>query len=370
MQRTHCVICLSDTLERIYSIPNYPIKFIANENSNKSEDIYIDFNLVSCQRCGCVQLENLIDQTILYDLPHNTSGSKVWDRQNDILSDMIIKESLYSNRHIIEVGGCSGVLAKIVKQKNKTIPYILFDICNNNPNISDVDFILGNCEEYNFPSDSIIVLSHVFEHLYEPHKFVNNMKKNNVKDIIIAIPNMTAQMENNIHPVLYQEHTYLCELNDIKYIFSYYGYSIKSQYNYDIHAVLIHFTLSDTHIEPILQPNFDRISYIKKMYTEKYTKTNNLILDKPFYIIPASFSGLQIYNNINTIYKQNILGFLDNDKGKVGRRFYGTDNFVFNMEHVKTCENEITIVIHKGGYIQEIMNQLNNYKININYIII
>jgi len=368
MQRTHCVICLSDKLELIYSIPNYPITFIAHKTSNKLNDTYINFNLISCIKCGCIQLQNLIDPTILYNIPHNTSGSKVWNKQNDILSDMIIQEVISSKRNVIEIGGCSGILAKIIKQKNNSIPYTIFDICDNNPNIDNVDFILGNCEKYNFPSDSIIVLAHVFEHLYEPHKFVSNMKKNNVKDIFIAIPNMTAQMENNIHPVLYQEHTYLCELNDIKYIFSYYGYAIKSQYNYDIHAILLHFTISNKPLEVIIEPNFDRITYIKKMYAEKYLKTNSLVLEKPFYIIPASFSGLQIYNNINDKYKENILGFLDNDKGKIGNRFYGTDKFIFNMEHIKSYDNEVIIVIHKGGYINEIINQLNTYKNNIKFI--
>jgi hypothetical protein len=370
MQRTNCVICLSDKLELTYSIPNYPITFIANKNSSKLNDTYINFNLISCQICGCVQLENLVNPAILYDLPHNSSGSKVWEKHNDILSDMVIEEATRSKRNVIEIGGCSGILAKIVKQKNNLVSYTIFDICNNNPNIKNIDFILGNCEEYDFPSDSIIVLSHVFEHLYEPHKFVKNMKKNNIKDIFISIPNMTAQIKHNIHPVLYQEHTYLCELNDIKYIFSYYGYSIKSQYNYDIHAILLHFTISDIPLEDIIKPNFDRITYIKKMYTEKYIKTKNLVLEKPFYIIPASFSGLQIYNNINDKYKENILGFLDNDKNKVGKRFYGTDTFIFNMEHIKSYDNEIIIVIHQGAYINEIMNQLNSYKNNIKFIII
>jgi hypothetical protein len=34
----------------------------------------------------------------------------------------------------------------------------------------NVNYIEGNCENFDFPQDSNIIMSHVFEHLYEPKK--------------------------------------------------------------------------------------------------------------------------------------------------------------------------------------------------------
>ena len=40
------------------------------------------------------------------------------------------------------------------------------------------------------------------------------------------------------------------------------------------------------------------------------------------------------------------------------------------MEHIKSIPETVTIVIHKGGYIKEIMVQIDNYRKDIRYIII
>ena len=59
----------------------------------------------------------------------------------------------------------------------------------------------------------------------------------------------------------------------------------------------------------------------------------------------------------------------DNDPSKIGKRLYGTENYIFKMDEVKKYNN-ITLLIYKGPYIEEMMNQLNNYNKNINYIIV
>lgn len=369
--RSKCVVCFSNKVEGLIEFKKYPIKFMTTKESDSISDIYINQELLKCVECGCVQLKYLVEPELLYDLPHNTSGSKVWDKHIMLLTDLILKEtSNIINKEIVEIGGSSGILANSILTNESNIDYMILDLCNN-PNIKNIKFIEGNCETYNFNTDSIIVMSHVFEHLYEPRIFIENLKKNKVKNIFISIPNMRAQIKNNIHPVIYQEHTYLCEEIDIEYMFNIYKYKLNKKIIYDIHAILFHFIL-DEDINYIItkNSNLERIDTIKKMYDNKSKIINNIKLEEKYYIIPASFSGQLIYYNLCDKYKRNILGFLDNDKGKKDKRFYGTNSYIYSMEKVKEYNDNLTILIHNGAYINEIIEQLSMYKSNINFIVI
>lgn len=369
MERKVCVICDSNNLNVEIHLKDYPIRFIASHDSSEP-DISIDHILLGCRECGCVQLKNLIDPKLLYNTPHNSPTSNVWKTHHGLFANFIYNNLSKDNNYIVfEIGGSSGVLAEKLNNYNN-IKYNIFDICEHNPNIPNVDFVCGNCETYNFPEDSIIVMSHVFEHLYEPRKFLENAQKNKIHDIFISIPNQTLQMKNNIHPVLYQEHTYLGELNDIEYIFSKYNYEMKSYYEYSIHALLCHFTLTNKELNITLKKDISRIEFIKNQYEEKFKITNNLDIPEKFFIIPACFSGQLIYHNIKQEYKNNLLGFLDNDTTKTGHRFYGTSKYIYRMEEVYNHKGSLKILIHKGAYVNEIVKQLISYKSDIDFVYI
>ena len=369
MERKRCTICLSANMELVVHLENYPIKYIPSKESSEP-DIFIDHDLLGCKECGCVQLKNLVDPKLLYDTPHNSPTSEVWKIHHELFAKFI-KNSLTMDHtiKIIEIGGYIGLLAEKMNQYDN-INYSIFDICEHNPNLPDVNFICGNCETYDFPEDSVIVMSHVFEHLYEPRKFLENMQKNKIRDIFISIPNQTLQMKNNIHPVLYQEHTYLGEFNDIEYIFSKYSYELKSSYEYGIHALLCHFSLTDKKLTVTLKKDTNRIEFIKNQYREKFESTKCLDIPENFFIIPACFSGQLIYHNIKAEYKNNLLGFLDNDPTKTGYRFYGTSKYIYRMEEVCNHKGTLKILIHKGAYVNEIVKQLNTYKSDIEFIYI
>jgi hypothetical protein len=345
---------------------NYPIKFLAEKHSEAFDEV-IDHELVSCEQCNCLQLRNLVDPTILYSMYHNNSKSPVWLTHHKILAEFIydgLSDQLQKN--IIEIGGSSGVIAEQLSLKND-VYYSIFDLCDHDPKIPNVAFQQGNCETFDFPPDASIVMSHVFEHLYEPRKFVKNMARNKIQNIFLSVPNMSLQMENKIHPVIYQEHTYLCELNDIEYIFSCYGYTLKKSYFYGIHAILLHFVYTPQ-MKPIeLSRTRATVDKLIKVYEEKAEIAKNIVLDKAFYVIPACFSGQLIYYNLQDQYKSNCLGFLDNDTTKTNKRIYGTCHFVYRMEEIQKHEEPILIVIHRGAYVDEIVKQLKGLKPNIEF---
>lgn len=366
MQRNQCVICLSTELQSDYCMNEYPIKFLAEQGTETSDQM-IQHELVSCSRCSCLQLRNLVDPTILYSMYHNNSKSPVWLTHHKLLADFIYDGlSSFPHKEIVEIGGSSGVIAEQLSLK-EDVSYSIFDLCDHDPKIPNVRFQQGNCETFDFPSNTSIVMSHVFEHLYEPHKFVQNMARNKIQNIFLSVPNMTLQMENKIHPVIYQEHTYLCEINDIEYIFSCYGYRLKKSFFYSIHAILLQFCYTGES-EPIqLTRSRSTVDKLISVYKEKALTAKNISLDKPFFVIPACFSGQLIYYNLQEKYKSNCLGFLDNDTTKTNKRIYGTSHRVYRMEEVLKHEGPLTIVIHRGAYLDEILKQLRVYKPDIEF---
>ena len=208
-------------------------------------------------------------------------------------------------------------------------------------------------------------MSHVFEHLYEPIHFIKNLKRNNVKNVFISIPNMTAQIENKGIPIVQQEHTFFCDYNDIIYLFSKGGYVCRSFLYYNNHSLFFQFVKYD---EIIISYNFNKTRVIDyyNVYQHNYNAITNIKdIEEPFFIVPSGLYGQVIYYFLKN--RKNLLGFLDNDPSKIGKRLYGTPSFIFKMDEIKKYTS-ITLLIYNGPYTKEIMSQLNEYNKNIKYI--
>jgi len=329
-----------------------------------SSDKYIDLDYYGCDTCGCVQLKKLLDPNILYGVAHNmTYNTPIWKEHHSQFSNFIYTRK--QSNEIIEVGGYSGVLAKHLTQKDKDIHYTILDMCDTDPMIENVKFINHNCETYNFQEDTIVVMSHVFEHLYEPSNFIKNLKENNVTNVFISIPDMTAQVENKGIPIVQQEHTFFCDYNDIVYLFSKEGYACDSSYSYKNHSLFFHFIKSDGVISNY-KFNKNRVIDYYATYQHNDTVISSIKdIEEPFFIVPGGLYGQVIYYFLKN--KKNLLGFLDNDPSKIGKRLYGTANYIFKMDEIKNYDN-ITLLIYNGPYTEEIISQLNEYNKNIKYI--
>jgi len=368
MERTQCVICLSE-ITLSFCLNNFPKTFLPTLENIKN-DKFINLDLYGCNNCGSVQLKHLLDPNELYGTPHNiTYNTPTWKEHHKLLCDFIYDNN--DKKEIIEIGGYSGVLANLMKQKDNSIDYTILDLCDINPNIKNVKFINGNCETFNFNKDSSIVMSHMFEHLYDPNKFINNMKENNIQNVFISIPNMNAQIKNKCIPIVHQEHTFFCDYDNIVYLFSKGGYLCKSSYFYKEHSIFFHFT---NNLNVSVDTNYfhiKRIDNLCNVYEYTKNKINNINIDdnEKIFIVPAGLYGQTIYYFLNHTYRKNIIGFLDNDSSKIGKRLYGTENYIFKMDEIKNYHH-ITLLIYKGPYMEEMMKQLNNYNKNIKYIIV
>jgi hypothetical protein len=362
--RINCVICLKKIDEEpLYLLKNFPFLYVPKlREDSVDNDIFFNLNLYGCNNCGCVQLKNLIDPKILYEIPHNlTYNTPIWKEHHKLFSEFICKNN--ENCSIIEVGGYSGVLANSIKKINNKISYKILDLCDVDPNIENVKFIQGNCENYTFNKNETVVLSHVFEHLYTPHSFIKNLKTNNVQNVYLSIPNMLDQIAFKRIPIVHQEHTFFCSFDNIKYLFGFYGYKCIESYFYINQSIFFYFGLSSITIPKEIN-FFENSSHITTNLIDAYKYNEDIIsnlniLDS-FYISPAGLYGQILYHFLKDVCKNKCLGFLDNDPSKNGKRLYGipkNHGNIYKMDEIKNKEN-LLIILYNGPYAEEIKNQL------------
>ena len=180
---------------------------------------------------------------------------------------------------------------------------------------------------------------------------------------------MTAQVKNLNIPIVHQEHTFFCDYDTIIYLFAKGGYSCKSHYYYLEHSVFFHFTLDSQVIPNTSFFDTTRISRVCNVYNQNKESITSIYIDnsKPIFICPAGLYGQIIYYYLNNEFKKNIIGFLDNDQSKIGKRLYGTPYSILKMDEVKKYDST-TIIMYRGPYANEIVQQLNEYNPNIKYI--
>ena len=365
MNRENCAVCNSILLEELYTIKEYPIS-ISSSVLPFNDDKYQDLVFNTCNKCGCVQLKHLIDIKILYQINHNnTYDTPTWKKHHQDFSTFVL-DSITGNK-IVEVGGSSGTLAKKIIESKPDIAYTLIDLCDLVIDISGITFVQANCEDYIYKSDSTVVMSHIFEHLYKPYDFVKRLKNNNVSSVIISVPDMNTWLNNKYLSFLHVEHTYYCDKETILHIFSRCGYVCKEIKYFHKHSIFMRFILSDNDSESELVDTIIDSSKIKKYFDIRESVLKNIVLTQMTFIVPAGHFGQLIYYFLKD--KEKIIGFLDNDTTKCGKRVYGTTHITYPMaDIIKYVDTRVDILIHAGPYTDEIKKQLLTYHTNLRFI--
>jgi hypothetical protein len=364
MNRNSCVICNSNILNDIYTLENYPITPSSN-NLDYSTDEFQDCTFLSCNSCGCVQLKTLIDPIKLYLNSHNSTHiSSLWKEHHTLFADFIIKHNKLSE--LIEVGGNSGILYNLLSSAMNT--YTILDISDTETRPSEVKFVQGNCENFNFTGHNSVVLSHTFEHLYSPRLFIQNLHSAKVDSIFISIPNMEEMCSSENMSILHNEHTYYIGNYEIKYMFSQFNYYCNSSYEYKTHSRFYHFRYMADMIPLSLIPSFSYRDRIIHIFSKYPLLIKNININTPCYICPAGHYGQKIYYYLKNFHK-SIKGFLDNDPLKQNKRLYGTPLYIYSPNILATeSSNKIYIILYAGPYINEIKKQLDMIHTNITFI--
>jgi S-adenosylmethionine/arginine decarboxylase-like enzyme len=188
--------------------------------------------------------------SILYLLSESHLSIHTFPEKNHISFDIFTCRQYFDNKvyiefrilnnKILEIGGYTAVLAKRIMEELKC-KYTILDIVQQPPNHTDIDYISANCETFDYNNEKTVIMSHVFEHIYNPTKLINQFIKSGVENVFISIPNMNSLLRTNNIAILHVEHTFYIDEYDIKSMFSKAGFVCSAQQYFKDHSIFFHF---------------------------------------------------------------------------------------------------------------------------------
>lgn len=364
MERNICVICNAYTFTHVITLSN-TIKIVSSTEINNDEIKNLQF--MGCVDCGCVQLKNLFQQSEIYSQPLQIFNGPIIQKHHSLFCDFIVDNITYDSV-LFEIGGSYGNLAKQIIKKyeenNLNITYKILEFASENyPPMDNIEYISGNCEHYDYKDIHTIIMSHVFEHLYNPREFLNKICHTDIQQIFISIPDMDNLSKNGDTNNLNILHTFYINTQYIVYLFNEYGFNIKKITNYDNNSNFYYFKRESCNTITNYK-NLELPMQQKIFYENAIENIKNININVPFYICPSGFYGQFIYFNLNDETKNNLIGFLDGDIFKINKRLCGTPVNIFEKKEI-TKYNNITILIASSKHTNEIQDELLLYNKNI-----
>lgn len=371
MERESCVVCnTKSSFSSIYTQEIFPV-CISSSKMPPDTDIFSRIDYVGCRQCGCVQLKSLVNPLLLYSVTHNnTYDTPTWKQHHELFSEFILRNTV--ERDFLEIGGASGYLAELLSSKTKIGLYTVIDLANPPSSSKNLEYIQANCEDFSFkniPKERPIILSHVFEHLYQPRKFLERLNEANMKTVFLSVPNMEICLQKKFLSFLHVEHTYYCDKQHILCMMEESGYTCTAIEYFKEHSLFFKFERSDKREKLTSYPDASALlEKFQAYYKERDELYKSIELTMPTYIVPGGHYGQLIYHYLRN-QKNKILGFLDNDRSKIGQRMYGTDKYVYSMKEIaSTRGTRVGVLINAGPYLQEIKTQLLELNPDIDFV--
>ena len=378
--REKCIFCeckLHDTYFK-NNYENYIAHYQVDISSNLDEMIKIPFNILVCPNCKTIQNKYLGNLSEIYKINHADSTGTTMINLHNKNKDLIVKYNK-NITNIIEIGSSKGVLAdNILKDLN--IKYYIIEPCffGDRKNKIIIDDFYENVDDNNIDANTIII-SHVFEHFYEPKKILEKIYLNkNITNFFLVWPDLEYYINNNVLHVLNTEHTFYIDNDFLIQLLKSYGFLLKDKIFYNGHSILFYFNRENINYEYKLDSqiliNFENKNYSLNLFYgnifKNIEKCNKLLSENnncKKYIWPASIHSLYLFTF--GLDEKLFNGMLDNSLNKVGKKMYGTNLEIFYFEQIINYNNENTFIILNGGVFNyEVENKIKNSKIK--YLII
>jgi predicted SAM-dependent methyltransferase len=365
VERINCVVCNSNKLSNFLEL-KMPVFMGVLEHTQK-EYLIEDMIFCECTKCGCVQIKNLIDNKILYQNNHNIDVvGEIWEEHYEKFVSFIDVE----DKIVLEISDPSAKIASKIKNYDKWF------IVEPNPNLDSSKNIIFIKEFFDddFTIDNkidIIIHSHLFEHIFDPNKFIkkcNNILKNDGK-MFFSVPNLEIILKDGNSPnnVLHFEHTFYYDNIIIDFILNKNGFKVNKMEYYKNHSIFYEVEKCDVNEVSIDYQN------IKKFFMDSYKKhinnisnINQKIIDKNTFLFASHISSqFYLFNGLN---KDKIICLLDNSNSKENKYLYGTNLITKKPNIINNYDECVVICSHTGIYYNEIKSGILSIKNKITII--
>jgi SAM-dependent methyltransferase len=370
IERTCDVVTGSTDLEDLHCLPDFPV-FMGSVAHDQINDVVSDMSWSISRESGLIQLKKLLPLEILYQAQTTTSAvGQIWMNHHKAFAKFIAQ---YQPSSVLELGGAHGILAKEFQE----ISDISWTILEPNPSPIEgcnANFIKGFFDEKFTFNDSVdaIVHSHVFEHIYEPDKFMTHLAKFILAGgkMIFSLPNLSEWLLKKYTNCINFEHSIFLTEPYVDYLLAKHGFRIVEKTNYSDGHSIFYATIRDQSVESIKLDDhlfdlnkkiyMDFVDYHLRMVDDLNEKLKNI--SDPIYLFGAHvFAQYLIAFGLDV---SKVICLLDNDKGKQGKRLYGTNLTVESPEILQAIRTPV-VILKAGVYNDEIKNNIID-KINSN----
>jgi hypothetical protein len=369
--RNVCIWCNSKSLTDYFK-DNYSTPIASYMQENLTEFEIIPYNVQKCEECKSYQIKYLAEVYKVYKYNHAYSYGSTLKEMCNVFSKFILLNS--GIKSILEIGAGNGFLADIITKNNKDISYTIVDpsYFGNKDNKIIINSII---EEYNTENcnNDTVIMSHVFEHFYEPVKIINILKAiKNLKNVMLNMPNLELYLKNNTFHVLNTEHTYFIENSFLEDIFRIHGYKLHNKLFFKEHSVFFHFIRMDE-LTTIDKPiNVNSTELVSSYFNKIHNLENIISLKKnnnPVYLWPCSMHSQFLLN----FWKdpEVIKGLLDNSPDKIGKYLYGFKIPCISFKYILDLNIPSIVILNGGCFNVELETILSSPKYNnIEFIIV
>ena len=373
--RNFCSIC-NNTLSNIYELPNIPVKLsCCNKNENYK---YNQLSYAQCTKCNTIQLDKLIPLNVLYETSHNfNSIGKTWEDYFYLIINLINQN--ITNKNVLEIGCPSGKIALKVENYKKW--YIVDANKNKNINFNEkICFIECFFDESFNVNDNIdlIIHSHLFEHIYEPNKFLKKCYEllNHDGEMIFGVPNMQhiSEQELSLFQGIFFEHNIFLNKENITYMLNKNGFELLNIIDYKDHSTIYHVKKqflkihnANNNVEFKITNYYNKFLSSTSNYISFIDKCNSIINNttKPVYIFGASYNT-QLLLSMG-IMNTHLSGILDNCIEKQNKFLYGFNLTIYSPNLLSSVDS--IVILKNGYYVDEILEQIKQININTEIII-
>lgn len=362
IERNVDVVSGSANVDVLHSIAEFPV-FMGSVDQSFETDLFAEQTWSISRDTGILQLARLIPLDILYQSQHAGAVGGIWMEHHRRFSEFL---KSFSPLSVLEVGGAHGILAKLYHAFNPISWAIL------EPNPAPVDgckarFIKGFFDE-RFTSPEYfdtVVHSHVFEHIYEPDRFMRHLSGfiAEGKHLVFSVPNMQVMLERKYTNCINFEHTVFLTEPYIEYLLAKHGFKLLAkEYFLEDHSIF-YAAVRESLVRPITLPSdlyeknrqlyLDYVNYHRELITD----LNSRIADTahPVYLFGAHiFAQYLIAFGLDT---SRIVSLLDNDPQKQGKRLYGTRLTVYSPKVLRDVK-EPMVILKAGVYNKEIKEDI------------
>jgi hypothetical protein len=358
-ERKSCLICKSNILDTLFTTDyNFPLgNFCVDTPEYKFH--FMPYNIQLCCICKSAQTKYIGNLDLIYGNNFAGAYGTIRSSHNILFSNFILENK--DIKGVVEIGAGNGQLSDIILE-NKSIVYEIIDPSYAG-NREDREITTGYFENQIIKEDkNTIIMSHVFEHFYNPVEIIEKIKENkNIEYVYLSFPDLEKFIKEGSYHVLNPEHIFYIENNFLKDLFYFHNFKCTKTYFHENHSVFFEFTRSNERLD-IFPKNISTendVSIFFKRVIENIN-TTNLIIEKEsdVYIWPCSMHTLFCISLGLNLKK--ITNVLDNSKLKIDKYLYGYSLLCKSFEKTVNSNETKTIILTGGCYNKEILLQYPN----------